>query len=81
MTNDDVHTHFTRTSSDIFFPRCRLSKTLHCFPVSGFKFFNYLPVEVRSLPRSKFTSVVKSWLAIHPLYDIDEYFVLVKPNL
>jgi len=76
VTNNDVHSHQTRTSSDIFIPRCRLSKTLKCFPVSGFKFFNFLPVEVRALPMTKFKRVVKAWLVKNPLYNTDEYFEL-----
>lgn len=76
VTNNDVHTHNTRASPDVFIPRCRLSKTLKCFPVSGFKFFNFLPVEIRSLPRPKFATMVKSWLVANPLYHTDEYFGL-----
>lgn len=76
VTNADVHNHSTRFSSNLFIPRTRLSKVLKCYPVSGIKMFNALPLSIRSLPRPRFIKVLRDWLVMHPLYSVTEFYEL-----
>jgi hypothetical protein len=73
ITND-VHNYNTRSRSNIFVDRCRLGKVLNCFPHTGIRFFNHLPLNVRSLPRPKFVRILKSWLLENPMYSVSEFF-------
>lgn len=73
IRNQHVHGYLTRNSSNLFINRYRLSKTINCYPVTGIRYFNALPHEVRSLPKTKFAQVVRSWLLDHPLYSLGEF--------
>lgn len=81
VLNKNVSNHCTRSNNNVFMPRVRLTKSLSCFPVTGIKYFNRLPLEIRTLPNSKFASVVKNWLLANPIYDLSEYFNLDHNDL
>lgn len=41
----------TTQSQDLLAPRHRSSKGSNCFPVTGIRFYNAVPLAIRNLPR------------------------------
>lgn len=76
-----VHEYYTRGNNKIFLPRSRLQKSISCFPVTGIRFYNMLPLCIRSLPNPKFQRVAKNWLVSNPMYSVKEYFELDHARL
>lgn len=80
-TNSMVHRHETRNSSNIHITRSRLSMVLNCFPVSGVRFFNHLPLVVRQLSKPKLASVLRAFLLENPFYEVSEFMDTDLSNL
>jgi hypothetical protein len=69
-----THTYSTRNNNSLSLNKCRLTKTQSSLPNLGIKLFNNLPISARMTSLPKFKSVIHAWLALHPLYSVDEFF-------
>jgi hypothetical protein len=72
--NCDVHHQNTRGHANVHRTRVRLDKLLKCFPVSGIKMYNRLPLRVRQKSARKFDIVIKKWLVLNPFYSLREFW-------
>lgn len=79
--NSDVHSHVTRNSMNVHRFRCRLNKTLNCFPVTGIRFYNAIPLKLRQSPLNCFVRTLKAWLLANPFYSQAEFWNADKSNL
>lgn len=41
---------------------------MFCFPITGIRYFNLLPVPIRNLSLSSFIAVLRKWLILNPFY-------------
>jgi len=73
LFNSNVHHHSTRGSTNVHRLRVRLDMSLNCFPVSGIRMFNHIPLAVRQSSTQDFASILKSWLLANPFYCINEF--------
>lgn len=69
----DVHTYFTRQSSMIDEPFCRLSRSQKNFSSLGLRLFNKLPICSHNVSFKIFKSVIHSWLLKNPFYSVSEF--------
>lgn len=63
-----------RNCKNLDVPRCRLSKTLNCYPNLAYKMFNKLPNTFRELEPPLFKKKLKSWLLKKSFYGMEEFF-------
>lgn len=62
MVNYNVHEHETRQINDLVVA-IRIEHTCHnltCFPATGIRFYNALPVTIKIVPRPRFKHIVQS---------------------
>lgn len=60
MVNSNIHEHETRQINDLVVAIHRISNSLACFPATGIRFYNALPVTIKTVPRPRFKHIVQS---------------------
>ena len=70
------HNYSTRNSSDIYLQKCKYSITMNSFLYISYKFYNYLPDNIRNLSLNVYKRTLRAVLMANPLYSVDEFFTL-----
>ena len=68
-----LHNYSTRNNHLIVTPNVRLAKSKKWFNVIAIDMFNRLPRDAHSVSLIRFKVVLKSWLALNPFYNIQEF--------
>uniref|UniRef100_A0A1B6KI47 Reverse transcriptase domain-containing protein n=1 Tax=Graphocephala atropunctata TaxID=36148 RepID=A0A1B6KI47_9HEMI len=75
-----VHNFNTRYKNNLSTKRCMYTSTQNSFEYMGIKMYNVLPDNIKKLPYNNFKSAVKSLLVENCLYEVSEYFNIIKSN-
>lgn len=73
LFHSSLHNHDTRSKEDICAPFLRLRSSRYSDNYYGLKFFNKLPLCVRSYPVNKFKLTIKSFLLRKAYYTVAEF--------